>query len=98
VKEPLESDRIDLDIWFEAVRGMRPDVDNILKPILDALNGIVYADDRQVRSVRVVAVPSDDASGIAGWTTVDTIQRLGSDEQCFLINVYVGLMIGGLGP
>lgn len=34
-------------IWFhgEKVQG---DTDNIIKPILDALNGVVYADDRQI--------------------------------------------------
>lgn len=36
--------------YFSAVMtlGDRPDIDGILKPILDAMQGIVYDDDRQV--------------------------------------------------
>ena len=36
--------------YFSAVmaQGDRPDIDGILKPILDAMQGIVYDDDRQV--------------------------------------------------
>ena len=36
--------------YFSSVmtQGDRPDVDGILKPILDAMEGIVYEDDRQV--------------------------------------------------
>lgn len=31
----------------------RPDIDNISKNILDALNGVVYADDKQIVSLQV---------------------------------------------
>lgn len=31
----------------------KPDVDNIAKVVLDALNGLVYADDKQVTDLRV---------------------------------------------
>lgn len=34
-------------IWFHGER-VQGDTDNIIKPILDALNGVVYADDRQI--------------------------------------------------
>jgi hypothetical protein len=39
------------------------DVDNIVKPILDAMSGVVYVDDRQV--VQVTARKSDLTAGIA---------------------------------
>jgi crossover junction endodeoxyribonuclease RusA len=97
VRTVLRTGRIDLEVWFVSDSGVRPDVDNVLKPIMDALKGVVYEDDRQVRSVRVVALPSDDAYGIAGSTPVDVLARLGADDE-FLINVYVGRTIGGLGP
>jgi Holliday junction resolvase RusA-like endonuclease len=32
----------------------KPDIDNILKAVSDAMNGVVYDDDRQIISVRVV--------------------------------------------
>ncbi|MBV9786926.1 MAG: RusA family crossover junction endodeoxyribonuclease [Chloroflexi bacterium] len=33
--------------WFHSEKT-QSDIDNIVKPILDALNGVVYADDRQI--------------------------------------------------
>ncbi len=39
--------------------GVRPDVDNVLKPVLDALEGIVYLNDRQVVSVSACCLPSE---------------------------------------
>jgi endodeoxyribonuclease RusA len=47
--EPLESNNLYARIvWFARKKG-GPDVDNIFKRILDALEGIVYAADRQIR-------------------------------------------------
>lgn len=31
----------------------KPDIDNVAKSVLDALNGLAYADDKQVRELRV---------------------------------------------
>ncbi len=48
--EPLESYNLYARIvWFARKRGVGPDVDNIFKRILDALEGIVYVKDRQIR-------------------------------------------------
>ena len=89
VASPLRSGRLDIDIIFAAKdRLLRPDVDNIAKPILDALKGVIYDDDRQVRSVRIVAVPLDDASRFSGQPV--TVSRLARADE-FLVNVYEGL-------
>lgn len=37
--------------------AMKPDADNVLKQVMDALNGVAYEDDRQVVSGRVVKMP-----------------------------------------
>lgn len=37
------------------------DNDNMVKPILDALSSLVYADDRQVADVRIVSVGLEEA-------------------------------------
>jgi crossover junction endodeoxyribonuclease RusA len=37
--------------WFAKGSQDRPDVDNIIKPIQDALKGIVFGDDCQVESI-----------------------------------------------
>jgi len=88
----MRSHRIDIDIWFSAKRSVRADVDNIAKPVLDALKGVAYLDDRQVRSVRVVALPRDDAFVIES-APQEVIARLFSDEDEFVINVYEGLTL-----
>lgn len=41
---------------------IKPDVDNIAKSILDALNGLAYADDKQVVDCRVGKYYGDDPS------------------------------------
>jgi hypothetical protein len=42
------------------------DDDNMVKPIRDALNGFVYADDRQIRYSETFHVPIDDPIKIRG--------------------------------
>jgi len=87
VPYPVKSKRIDIEIWFES-EFLRPDVDNVIKPILDALQGIVYFDDKQIRSVKVVAVPHDDIFALSGWSKIETTQRLRNGE--FFIDIYEG--------
>lgn len=49
----------------EAMRGglirplVKPDTDNVIKSVLDGLNGVAYADDKQVTCVRAVKVYDD---------------------------------------
>jgi hypothetical protein len=71
-------------------------VDNVIKPVLDALIGVVYHDDRQVRSVRAVAVPTDDAISMPGWVSREVLDRFYGDE--FLINIFAGLALAREGP
>lgn len=94
VPYPIRSERIDIEIFFVALRTMRADVDNIIKPILDALNNIVYFDDNQVRSIRAVAIPADDIMSFHN-TNSATLDRLYKGNE-FLIDIYHG--IGILGP
>jgi Holliday junction resolvase RusA-like endonuclease len=96
VPKPTKSRRVDVEIWYRAENVSRGDVDNVIKPVLDALNGIVYEDDRQVRSVRAVAVPLDDVVGIRGSTGLDVLDRFNGEE--FLINVFDGKALPRDGP
>ena len=92
VPRVLRTPRIDVEIWFHAYTSLRADVDNVIKPILDALKGIVYEDDRQVRSVRVVALPDGDAFGIES-SSGDALDRLMGEPDQFLIKIYVGITV-----
>jgi hypothetical protein len=53
VATPISSDDIELSLVYSTTSPLaeRADVDNILKPTLDALKGIAYTDDEQVRAV-----------------------------------------------
>jgi crossover junction endodeoxyribonuclease RusA len=44
-----ESLQIIITYYYE---GDTPDIDNIIKPIQDALNGVVYVDDKQIEDIR----------------------------------------------
>src|SRR5262245_57145408 len=53
IPRPIESDDIEVEIVYSTTRqqAQRLDADNVNKPTLDALKGIAYRDDRQVRAV-----------------------------------------------
>ena len=54
---PIRDADVELEIaYVPSAASARLDVDNIAKPTLDALTGIVYADGRQVRAVRLVKI------------------------------------------
>lgn len=42
--------KIEID-WFSEGSQNKPDIDNIIKPIQDALKSIIYVDDNQVESI-----------------------------------------------
>jgi hypothetical protein len=46
------------------------DDDNMVKPIRDALNGLVYEDDRQIRYSETLQVPIDDPIKIRGASVI----------------------------
>ena len=100
MSSPTRSNRIDIEIYYHTQKGIRADVDNVIKPILDALIGIVYLDDSQVRSVKAVALPYNEAYSISAneWVSADVHDKLYSDDPVyFMINIYGGLVIPG-GP
>ena len=81
---PLSSSNIEVDIVFAERSTSRPDVNNIAKPILDALKGIAYGDDKQVRSVRVTAIPTDDSLRAINGIRHRTFARLLDQDQVLI--------------
>lgn len=57
---------------------VRPDLDNLVKLVLDALNGVAYADDSQI--VRIHAFKKYSGDHPDGATIVDIVEeeRLGN--------------------
>ena len=95
VPYPVKSGRIDIEIFFVALRTMRADVDNIIKPILDALIDIVYFDDNQVRSVRAVAISPDELNSFHNADS-RALKRLFNSNE-FLIDIYQQMGLLGSG-
>ena len=63
-----------------------PDVDNIPKPILDALNGLVYVDDEQVSDL-LCRKRDLDADLVIQNPSADLIRYLGDSKQVVHIQV-----------
>ena len=70
-------------VFFFTSDGVNVDADNISKPIWDAVNGVVYVDDRKIvmRTAAVIDVRTHplntiDTSGISGDVAANLIQNL----------------------
>ena len=90
VDTPLDSEELSVDIWFQAPYLERADVDNVAGPILDALQGIAYDTDRQVKSVRIACVSLDDRFDLdpAPWTDEEFHRLIAQDPPSFLVTIY----------
>ncbi len=83
---PFSSSTIDVEIIY-ATRGAVLDADNALKRILDALKGIVYDSDAQIRAVKSVGLRLDQ--GFRARGSPEVYKRLLSGKE-FLVNIYEG--------
>jgi len=55
IGRPIDSNDVEVEVFYASNEPEKTiDVDNIAKPTLDALKGIAYSDDRQVRGIRIV--------------------------------------------
>ena len=67
IDRPIESHDVEIETLYvtrEPIRAL--DVDNLGKPTLDALKGIAYLDDAQVRAVRVAKFDKTRPAHISG--------------------------------
>lgn len=64
--DPWEGE-VHMTVFFYLPDNRKRDLDNLLKPLLDALNGIVYLDDKQVTSIfmRKKIVADDSDTGVS---------------------------------
>ena len=59
---------------------MRTDVDNLAKFVLDALNGVLYEDDRQIASLHVTKLYDNDADELCRGSTRVCLRLLREDD------------------
>ncbi len=67
IDRPIESNDVEVEVLY-VTRAPREalDVDNLGKPTLDALKGVAYLDDRQVRAFRVAKFDKTQPGQISG--------------------------------
>ncbi|WP_434588777.1 RusA family crossover junction endodeoxyribonuclease [Pseudomonas sp. R4-83] len=78
-------DAVDVPVRFSTTyyyEGDTPDVDNIIKPLQDALNGLVYVDDAQCQETKSRKRPLNGSYQIKGASGV--LLKAFSDGQEFL--------------
>ena len=91
--------KVEVEINYStlAEEGVRADIDNVIKPTLDALKEVVYRDDRQVRSVTATIFDRNRGNMITGL--VEYMGHLfdSPDEDVLLIAIYSDSRLHELG-
>jgi Holliday junction resolvase RusA-like endonuclease len=84
--EPIIGDTVEVRLDYFHLNRRRMDMDNIAKCVLDALNGIAYVDDRQVRLQAATAYSLTSVVFIAQGM-VDLIKPLAQHKEYLFIRV-----------
>jgi Holliday junction resolvase RusA-like endonuclease len=84
--EPIVGDTVEVRLDYFHLNRRRMDMDNIAKCVLDALNGIAYIDDRQVRLQQSTAHSLASVVVIIQGV-VDLIKPLAEHEEYLFIRV-----------
>ena len=98
IASPIPSSDVEVEIIYSALTepDHQLDVDNYIKPTLDALKGIAYIDDKQVRNVSSARFNRHEDNRIGGL-----VQHMGelfySGEDVVLINIYADARVAELG-
>ena len=88
IADPIASNDIFVEIVYATSTpvGQRMDTDNVNKPTLDALKGVAYLDDRQVRDVRASMFDRDGVEPIS--VSPRDIQRFLAANDVVRISIY----------
>lgn len=80
-------------IWSHSI-PVQGDIDNIIKPILDSMNGVVFTDDRDV--IRVMSQRVDIRGGYTLSLPTDTALSKGAEEYLELAttNSFIYIEVG----
>jgi Holliday junction resolvase RusA-like endonuclease len=88
IQFPIESDDVEVDLFYSSRVGVIVDLDNVVKPTLDALCGIAYVDDRQVRAVQAVRFDRTKALRVEGSAEQIEALILGKSDHVVWVNIY----------
>lgn len=84
--KPIIGDTVEVRLDYFHLSRRRMDMDNIAKCVLDALNGIAYADDRQVR-LQAATAYSLPSVVFVEQGVVDLIKPLAQYEEYLFIRI-----------
>jgi hypothetical protein len=83
---PLEADDLEVEILYVSRTGINIDLDNIIRPTLNALTGIAYKDDRQVRSLRAARFDTKKPMRLRGSGHVtDALFKEGAEHRVVVL-------------
>lgn len=99
IATPITSDDIEVEIcWATTAReGVRADIDNIIKPTMDALIGIAYRDDKQVRSVTSMLIDRRRDNTLSGYVEDMGPLLYSNREHAVQIAIYSDIRMTELG-
>jgi hypothetical protein len=99
ISAPITKYDIEVEILYSTFtkKGKRADIDNVIKPTLDALKDVASKDDIQVRSVTGTLFDRNKDSNISG--RVEYIKQLfySPDKETLLISIYSDSRLEELG-
>jgi Holliday junction resolvase RusA-like endonuclease len=95
IDTPIDSADVEVSMLYSSVRNslQRLDIDNTLKPTLDALCGIAFTDDRQVRAVTARLI--DRSTGTIELGAEDRLGRhllnaiLNGGDEVVIVHVFL---------
>ncbi len=86
IPSPLRGDDLEVELLYVSRTGINIDLDNIIRPTLNALTGIAYEDDRQVRSLRAARFDTKKPMRLRGSVRVgDTLFKEGAEHRVIVL-------------
>ena len=95
----INSDDVEIEITWSTVDriGVRSDIDNIIKPIIDSLVGVAFDDDKQVRTVIATNFDKTKAPMINCYIEDYKDVFLSSKVNTILVTIYSDQKLNELG-
>ena len=90
IENPIVSSDVEVEILYSTQidKGVRADIDNVIKPTLDGLKGVAYADDSQVRSVTATLFDRTRDNILSGRVEYLGPLFYSGDSHVLLISIY----------
>jgi len=86
IPAPLKWPDIEVEIYYAARAGIVIDLDNVVRPTLNALTGCAYQDDRQVRSIHASSFDLTKSQQLFGNTDlIVALFKGGADHRVGIV-------------